>query len=233
MDIHKPKPVHSFREFLSEIGVVVLGIVIALSGEQAIEALHWRHVIEAERQALDDTVAGVYASMLSRVDLQDCVDARLSDVATVLQRHDAGRPLGIVAPVGRLTESVQDISAFDMATADGALAHMPLEEQEKYFHVFGTYRLFKIDTDEERENWTTLLSLERTSTFTPTDWADVRKAYDRAADINSTLKIDLRSDRDGYWLTPLKPFPKPAPKDYSLRFLPRVKQLCQPMIKKD
>jgi len=39
LDIHNPKPVHNFREFLSELGVVVLGIVIALSGEQLIESL--------------------------------------------------------------------------------------------------------------------------------------------------------------------------------------------------
>jgi len=37
MDIHKPKPVHSWREFLSEILVVVTGIAIALAGEQAIQ----------------------------------------------------------------------------------------------------------------------------------------------------------------------------------------------------
>ncbi len=31
MDIHKPKPVHSFREFLSEIAVVVCGILMPMS----------------------------------------------------------------------------------------------------------------------------------------------------------------------------------------------------------
>lgn len=37
VDIHKPKPVHSIREFLSEIGVIVVGIAIALTGEQLVE----------------------------------------------------------------------------------------------------------------------------------------------------------------------------------------------------
>jgi hypothetical protein len=44
MHIHKPKAVHSLREFLSEIGVIVVGIAIALGGEQVIEWLHWRSV---------------------------------------------------------------------------------------------------------------------------------------------------------------------------------------------
>ena len=33
MEIHKPKPVHNWRELLTEIGVVVIGILIALSLE--------------------------------------------------------------------------------------------------------------------------------------------------------------------------------------------------------
>jgi len=52
MDIHKPKPVHSWREFLSEIAVIVCGILIALAGEQVVEAFHWRHEVEAQREAL-------------------------------------------------------------------------------------------------------------------------------------------------------------------------------------
>jgi hypothetical protein len=43
MDIHKPKPVHSWRELASEIGVVVVGILIAIGLEQAVEALHHSH----------------------------------------------------------------------------------------------------------------------------------------------------------------------------------------------
>ena len=53
MDIHKPKPVHSWRELLSEVGVVVIGIVIALTGEQAVEAVHHAEQRHELRQALD------------------------------------------------------------------------------------------------------------------------------------------------------------------------------------
>ena len=34
MHIHKPKAAHSLREFLSEIGVIVVGIAIALVGRR-------------------------------------------------------------------------------------------------------------------------------------------------------------------------------------------------------
>ncbi len=41
MEIHKPKAVHRWREFLIEIGTITFGILIALGLEQGIEALHW------------------------------------------------------------------------------------------------------------------------------------------------------------------------------------------------
>jgi hypothetical protein len=37
MDIHKPKPVHSWRELLTEVGVIVIGVSIALAGGQTME----------------------------------------------------------------------------------------------------------------------------------------------------------------------------------------------------
>lgn len=53
MDIHKPKPVHSWREFLSEIGVIVIGVMIALAGEQTVEALSWREKVAAAAAAMN------------------------------------------------------------------------------------------------------------------------------------------------------------------------------------
>jgi hypothetical protein len=40
VEIHKPKPWHGWREFLKEIGIVVIGVLIALAGEQFVELLH-------------------------------------------------------------------------------------------------------------------------------------------------------------------------------------------------
>ena len=42
MHIHLPKPSHGWREFLGEIGVIVIGVLIALGAEQAVEAAHHR-----------------------------------------------------------------------------------------------------------------------------------------------------------------------------------------------
>jgi hypothetical protein len=47
VEIHKPKPVHSWRELLTEIGVVVIGVCIALAAEQTVE--YFQHPAYAHR----------------------------------------------------------------------------------------------------------------------------------------------------------------------------------------
>lgn len=35
---HKSHPIHDWREFLKEIGIIVIGVLIALAAEQGVEA---------------------------------------------------------------------------------------------------------------------------------------------------------------------------------------------------
>jgi hypothetical protein len=94
MHIHLPKPLHGWREFVGEVGIIVIGVLIALGAEQAIEALHHRsQVHEAiadlhaesieNRSALDANVVGLQQSQAS-VDtdlaaLRDCGHASRAD----------------------------------------------------------------------------------------------------------------------------------------------------------
>jgi hypothetical protein len=52
MEIHKPKPVHNWRELLTEIGVIVVGIAVALTAEQLVESVHWQNKIRDARRAM-------------------------------------------------------------------------------------------------------------------------------------------------------------------------------------
>ena len=49
---HKIKPPHGWREFLFEIGVIVLGVLLALGAEQGVEAMHRAHQVEEAENAL-------------------------------------------------------------------------------------------------------------------------------------------------------------------------------------
>ena len=52
MHVHLPKPLHGWREFLGEVGIIVLGVLIALGAEQIVESLHWRAEVRHAEHAM-------------------------------------------------------------------------------------------------------------------------------------------------------------------------------------
>jgi len=52
VEIHKVKPIHSWRDFLKELGTIVLGIVIAIGLEHLVESWHWDQEVKTARQSL-------------------------------------------------------------------------------------------------------------------------------------------------------------------------------------
>jgi hypothetical protein len=80
MHVHLPKPLHGWRAFFGEVGIIVLGVLIALSAEQVVESIHDRYL---RRQALDNIRAELaYDSAFAaeRVALGDCMRASFTDL---------------------------------------------------------------------------------------------------------------------------------------------------------
>ena len=97
MDIHKPKAVHGWREFANEIGVIVCGVLIALTGEQIVENLHWRHKIHQTEAALrlellEDNAPQAY----TRLAVAGCYDQRLAAILAAAQTGDRAQVTALV-----------------------------------------------------------------------------------------------------------------------------------------
>ena len=58
MHFHLPKPLHGWREFFGEVGVIVLGVLIALGAEQVVEGFHWQHEVSSFRAAVRQEADG-------------------------------------------------------------------------------------------------------------------------------------------------------------------------------
>ncbi|HEX5264902.1 MAG TPA: hypothetical protein VFW13_15330 [Phenylobacterium sp.] len=128
MDIHKPKPVHGWRELLSEIAIIVLGILIALAGEQAVEAFHWSERIrEAEAQMSKELTEDNGPQALERLAQSPCIAAQLDGLQKALiAERDTGAPFRGAAPVVP-TFNTWDSDAYRQAMASSTIAHMSPE----------------------------------------------------------------------------------------------------------
>src|SRR5205814_1085520 len=111
MEIHKPKPIRNWREFLKEVGTIVLGVCIALAAEQAVEWWHWRGQVQGARQALAQELARNMRNGAARVVMASCVEGRLDKLADVLDAASRG---GTLPP---LSEALIDTPQMDWPTS--------------------------------------------------------------------------------------------------------------------
>ena len=102
MEIHKPKAAHNWREFLVEIGTIVCGIVIALTGEEALTTVHRQEEGETLRKVLNRELAWNLANLKDLADAGRSVNERMEELErwriSLLANHPAKRVQSIRPP---------------------------------------------------------------------------------------------------------------------------------------
>src|SRR3982751_3668087 len=86
MRIHLPKPLQGWREFAGEVGVIVLGVLIAIGLGQVVEAIHWRIEVRNSRAAINQDMRQSNRVFAYRVAAHDCMARRLSTLNTIIER---------------------------------------------------------------------------------------------------------------------------------------------------
>lgn len=224
MHVHKPKPLHGWRELLTEMGVIIAGILIALALEQGVEAFRVHEAVGAERAALKAEVGALRASMQVRYELEPCFAARLAQVKAIITRHDTGKPLGIVGRVGRPLYPTMQRPTWELAVADQSLAHMSLAEKRRFMDAYNWVDIFDKVTTDERQAWRSLQALNEASVLTPADWSQVRRDYEQALG-NDEIIWGSRA----VWTPPLDALQTKA-EPQSVRQAPPVVAFCTPMV---
>jgi hypothetical protein len=128
MHFHLPKPLRGWREFVGEVGIIVLGVLIALGAEQVAEQWRWRHDVGIVRDSINGELANDRARWNLDVESSRCA---LDDV----QRLDSWvanganvRPPSV--PSLRSSNLLSLHSAnWKLATGSQTLSHFPLREQ--------------------------------------------------------------------------------------------------------
>ena len=228
MEIHKPKAAHSWREFLTEIGTIVCGILIALGLEQAVEWSHWQHVVVEQRERIEAERSRMLGAMNARAGLEACITRRLNDIGLLLDRHDGGRPLNLQGQVGRPVYYNPSTAAWTTAIANQAVSHMPAAEQAYLARSYSDYDVYTSVTKGERDAWRNLEILDYAPRLTPQDWSDVRRAFLAARDADVIMDNALKDTGLSNWV---KSFRNVRPAAFTdVRTMAQVVDLCRPMI---
>jgi hypothetical protein len=166
MDIHKPKPWHNLRELASEIAVVVVGILIALSLEQVAEALKEHRAAAEARDAIRHEIADDLAQLKIVESGRPCVERRLGEIQGLLEKANRGEAFTAPIWIGRPRVYPVTTSSWTAANSAGRLSLWSSREQADYGNVYYRLGLVQQYDDAQQELWSDLRALEGRKTLT-------------------------------------------------------------------
>ena len=125
MHFHVPKPLHGWRELAGEVGIFVIGVLIALAAEQLIETLQWdRRRVDAQAAMTKELGEDDGAQAKARIALSHCLAAQLGTVERALiAERDSGGPF-VPPPIAAPPFRTWDDNAWRSAVSSNATSHM-------------------------------------------------------------------------------------------------------------
>lgn len=197
MDIHKPKPFHGWREFFKEYGIIVLGVLTALAGEQVVETARHDSQVEIGERALKADYSRFIRQRAELTASMACVSKRLGELRAIVDDGARHGMLGEVGPIPQPPPHSWAITSWDTMIASGAATEVPQAQVIRYSEISHWAKDAHATADAETEAWSLLNSLSGPPRrFSDAEQAMVREDIARAAHLSSLLEIITSTTED-------------------------------------
>jgi hypothetical protein len=193
MRVRLPKPLHGWRRFADEVGIIVLGVLIALVAGQVAQNLQERQTARDTRKAVRAEIAAGLASLALRQRVEPCIARRLGEIRQIVDRWGQSGSYETPSWIGAVPMFGVSLARYDAANAAGRLA--PLSSDEQYglgVLAFGL-KTFADLQSKEAEQWARLRMLRSgAAALSETDRANIRVALQEAQLLDYRAKLSAR-----------------------------------------
>jgi hypothetical protein len=197
MHFHVPKPLHGWREFAGEVGVIVLGVLIAIGLEQIVEAIHWRGEVRDARVAIEDDMGQSNRVFAYRVATHDCIARRLATLNAIIERAAKHQPVSLLGEVIPDIGNALFKNAWETSRAAQTLMHF----NRGTLRLYGSYYVgldnIQYFMGREVDDWGVLRVLQGDpGRLGPTDISGLRVAIRHASFENDIIAGIAREELD-------------------------------------
>ena len=148
----KLRPPHGWNAVAWELGIVTLGVLVALAAQQIAETLHWRGEVRDFRAAILSEMSLNLGTYVYHEAEGECLNRRLDELQYWLDSARAGHPFKLTGPIGTPNSLVIDNNAWQSRDAD-TVAHMSLQEKLEYGHLYNEFANNEVHRLDERAAW--------------------------------------------------------------------------------
>ena len=224
MHFHLPRPLHGWRAFVGEVGIIVLGVLIALGAEQIVQDLHWRSEARSFRSAVNYELGRNLETFQVRIDQNACVGRRLAELDRLLSESRNGRTVMLLRPIGRPAAFSGYYSVWDNKDAQ-LNAHLPLQLRLRYGELYDELRDADALATHEVDVWRSLSQFDEPEPLDHSDRLRLRELLTRARQLDSSRRNGFVEITKLAQSLGIKPVVDPV-----MRTRPRDQSFCQPLL---
>ena len=222
MRIKLPRPRNGWRVFAGDVGVIVLGVLIALAAQEAVETLRWREEVRRTEDALTIEIADSILHASERQMVSPCLGQRLSHLIGKLSSSQGPwsadpMPLGQSATGVRTTVPFAyrtpnrpwSDNVWEAAQNSGVFNHMPRERVAAFSKIYARMAGIRTVNEAEHQVFPQLLYLsldtrldaaarqQALATLGKLDWLNGTILLDGERLIDEARTMDLDFSRTG------------------------------------
>lgn len=201
-----PSPLNGWRVFAGEVGVIVLGVLLALGSQQVAEDMQMRSAVREFRKTIDHEIGMSMFAYEVRSRGSACNEKRIAELTEWVKKARDGQELPKILPIPPTVISPYR-SAWD--TRDGEVfSHVPAKARQKYAEFYDELDNNFDKLERELEEWMALqrfalpgaVSLEERRMM----YGHLRMAYVFNAVWPSNMEIS-RKIADDLGIKPIRP----------------------------
>ena len=218
------RPLHGWCEFIHEIVIVIIGVLLALGGAQLIDTLHSRSEVASFRAAVDHELGrdlGVYAHIIAQ---RPCAERRLSDLSRFLQDSSEGRTDSFERPIGHPFMQTLFFSVWD--NKGGAIMDkLPLSLRVQYGELYDELRNNEKVLINDLDVWRGMALAEQGEPLDHADRVRLRELVTRATQVNANARPNYEYVLKLAQALHIKPISDP-----NLKLLATNDSFCRPLL---
>ncbi|GAA3903829.1 hypothetical protein GCM10022276_23110 [Sphingomonas limnosediminicola] len=190
MQIHAPKPLHGWREFFGEVGIIVLGVLIALVAQEIVKVIANREQVVRGEDSLRDNFARFVMFAAELDAYAPCVAARATEVRQIIDQAAAARRLPRVGPIPQLAPHPWQTDTYGAMVASQAITHVSHDRAILYSRISMSAADLYQDAMIEWAEWGALASLSGgPRRFSEAEEAEDRLTLARAVHQDALMRI--------------------------------------------
>jgi hypothetical protein len=163
----KLKPPHGWNAVVWELGIVTLGVLIALAAQQIAETIHERSEAREARESIQNELATYMGRLESRAAVRECIAGRLGEIQALLDETERSGTIKTPKWVGRPQFWTLLTVRWEAASQSGRAALLPAKELTEYGLMYDWMRNTYNEMIVEQGDWARLRTLEHLHRLTP------------------------------------------------------------------